>query len=287
MPLRLLKLRWTTACSACGKAQPAGASAWWDSGTRKVTCLPCLAARAEPAPSAWESGRARDSLTPEFQRSPRRELDRGVAAASVGREYRRRKYNREIRTMRAHPRLGRFLLALRGAPWHERAWRAGELGEIEVAASLERGVMEPAIVLHDRRMPGGYGNIDHLVVARSGVFVVDAKGLRGRVRVSTPLLGAPRLMVAGRDRTKLIDGLDRQVETVREALARAGHRAVPVRGAMCFTSAHLPLLGTPRLRGHLLVRREPLVRLLNAQGSLGQDTIELLACTLAAALPSA
>jgi len=38
---------------------------------------------------------------------------------------------------------------------------------------------------------------------------------RGEVRVERPWLGKPKLVVNGRDRTKIVDGLDRQVAAVR------------------------------------------------------------------------
>jgi hypothetical protein len=216
------------------------------------------------------------------------ELDRGRPGASVAREHQRRKSNRETRTREAHPRIGGLLLALSGTPRHETAFRLGELGEKAVAASLERGTKQGlAIVLHDRRMPGGHGNIDHLVIAPTGVFVVDAKDIKGKVRVENPLFGAARLMIAGRNRTKLIDGLDRQVAAVRRALAANNHADVPVQGALCFTKADLPLLGTLKMRGHLLLHRRALIKRLNASGPLGPSAIDTLARTLAGALPPA
>ena len=98
-------------------------------------------------------------------------------------------------------------------------------------------------------MPGGYGNIDHLAIAPSGVFVIDVKNIKGKVRVANPLFGAAKLMVRGRDRTKLIDGLDRQIHAVRRALTASGHPGVPVQGVLCFVSADLPLFGTLNMRG--------------------------------------
>jgi hypothetical protein len=71
--------------------------------------------------------------------------------------------------------------------------------------------------LHNRRMPRGRGDIDHIAVTPSGVFVIDTKDWGGTVRVASPLLGTPQLLVGGRDRTKLVDGLDRQVAAVRAA----------------------------------------------------------------------
>ncbi len=101
----------------------------------------------------------------------------------------------------------------------------------------------------------------------------------------TPLFGQPKLFVAGRDRTKLIDGLDRQVAAVTDALA--GEDIPAVRGVLCFTRAELPLLGTTRVRGHLLLYRKALAKRLNAHGPLDAKRIEAVARQVAAAMPAA
>jgi hypothetical protein len=177
---------------------------------------------------------------------------------------------------------------VREPPQHETSFHRGALGEQAVGASLGRRTADgPAIILHDRRMPAGHGNIDHLAVAPAGVFVIDAKDHHGKIRVATPLFGRPRLMIAGRDRTKLVDGLDRQVAAVRAALADNSHGGVPVQGVFCFTQGDLPLLGTPRIRGHLLLYRKALAKRLNAGGPLAAPGIEPLARLLAAAFPKA
>ncbi len=272
MASRMLKLRRPDVCVVCGATLSAGTWASWDASARKVTCVACQRTTA---------GRAAAETT-------QPELDRGRPAASVAREYQRRKLGRETRTRETHPRIGRVLLALRGAPRHEWAFRRGELGEKAVAATLERRTARgPAVILHDRRMPGGRGNIDHLAVAPVGVFVIDAKAIRGKVRVVGSLFGATRLVINGRDRTKLIDGLDRQVSAVRDALAAGGHPDVPVQGVLCFTTADLPMLGTQKMRGHLLLHPRALAKRLNTSGPMQSSAIELLARALAAALPPA
>jgi hypothetical protein len=183
--------------------------------------------------------------------------------------------------------VGGLLLALGSSPRQESAFHQGELGELAVAASLERRLAHgPAILLHDRRMPRGRGNIDHLAIAPSGVFVIDAKNIHGKVRVVQPLFGNQKLMVAGRDRSRLIDGLDRQVAAVRAALA-ADHPETPVQGVLCFTTADLPLVGTSRMRGHLLLYRRGLTKRLNASGPLGEGAIAAIAHVLADAFPPA
>ena len=141
-------------------------------------------------------------------------------------------------------------------------------------------------MLHDRRMPGGAGNIDHLAVASTGVFVIDAKQWSGKVRVSAPLLGQPRLVIAGRDRTHLLDGFQRQVAAVVATLGPDANQ-LAVHGVLCFTKADLPLLGVTRIRGHALVYRKTLAKVLNRRGPIGTATIERLARKLARDFPAA
>lgn len=216
------------------------------------------------------------------------QLDRGTPGASAAREHARRRRNREARVRRRHPLIGGLLLAIGGAPAHETAWATGERGEQAVARGLEhRTANGPAILLHDRRMPGGYGNIDHLAIAPRGVFVIDTKAIRGRVRVSRPLLGSARLLVKGRDRVHLVNALDRQVAAVCSALARSGRGDVPVQGAFCFTKAELPLFGSSEIRGHRLCSERSLGRRLNAKGALGSEAIDALARVLASSFPPA
>jgi Nuclease-related domain len=272
MGSRRLRLRRADVCAVCAVDMPAGSQGTWDPTNRTVTCPDC-----EPA-APW-------AAVSELDTAP---LDAGQAAASAAREHRRRKSAREQRTQRAHPRLGRLLLALRTAPLHETAFLRGARGEQAVAEYLERRTAgSPTIILHDRRMPRGRGNIDHLGIAPAGVFIIDAKSHRGKVTVVTPIIGAPKLLVAGRDRTSLLDGLDRQVRAVRDALAAIGHPATPIHGVLCFTDADLPLLGTPTIRGHLLLHRKALTKRLTASGPLDPARIEMLAHALASALPPA
>jgi hypothetical protein len=216
------------------------------------------------------------------------ELECGHAGASIEREYMRRKHNRERRTREAHPHIGGLLLAVRGTPQHEVAFHQGAVAERAVAESLAKGTDgRPVITLHNRRMPGGRGDVDHIAVAPSGVYVIDTKDWKGKLQIRTPWFGTPKLFIRGRDCTKLIDGLERQIAAVRTALDRDGHNEIPVRGALCFTQADLPFLRTQKLRGHLLLYRKALVKLLNADGPVQQSEIEQIARQLATALPPA
>lgn len=210
-------------------------------------------------------------------------FDTGVAGASAAREHERRRRRREQTTRERHPHIGGALLRLRGTPQHEEAWARGAAGEEQVAASLEERLAGTGVVLlHDRRVPGTRANIDHLAIAPGGVFVIDAKAISGKVRIETPWFGDQRLLVNGRDRSKLLDGLDRQIAAVREALGPE-HDHLPVRGVLCFTEADLPLLHR-RARGHLLLYRRGLANELSKDGALGTEGIAVVARVLAMSL---
>lgn len=72
-------------------------------------------------------------------------------------------------------------------------WRRGAEGERLTAALLERLPQRRWIVLHDRALGAGRSNVDHLVVGPTGVWLVDSKSYRGRVRA-----GWRSVRVAGR-----------------------------------------------------------------------------------------
>ena len=266
MARRKLKLRRAGSCVRCATSLAVGSEAVWDSDARTVTCLACE--RSSPPPAS--------SSAP---------LSTGHAGASASREHERRRQNRERRIKAKHPRTAALRLALGSAPPHEVAFRQGQVGEESVGALLdERTADGPAVVLHDRRMPGGRGNIDHLAIAPSGVYVIDAKAWQGKVALRTPLLARKKLLIAGRDRTSLIDGLDRQVAAVRAAI---GDDDVAVRGVLCFTRAELPLLRTLTIRSHMLLYRKALSKRINQEGPLSPTAIEQIARKLAANLPPA
>ena len=235
-----------------------------------MTCTPCEGdARSSPAPAP----------------AP---LDPGQPGASLDREHERRKHRRERRTREAHPHIGGLLLALGSAPRHESVFQQGAIAERAVAESLaNRTDRDSVITLHNRRMPGGRGDIDHLAVTPTGVWVIDTKDWSGKVVIDKPWFGTPRLLIRGRDCTKLIVGLERQITAVSTALDGAGDEAIAVQGALCFTEADLPMLKTQTFRGHLLLYRKALAKRLNASGSLSQATIEHVARYLASAFPPA
>ena len=66
-------------------------------------------------------------------------------------------------------------------PQSTRAWAIGAAGEEKLAAELDK--VRGLRLLHDRRIPGTRGNIDHIVIGPAGVFVVDAKNHQGSIRI--------------------------------------------------------------------------------------------------------
>jgi Nuclease-related domain len=63
--------------------------------------------------------------------------------------------------------------------------------ERAVADSLAtRTDSERVSTLHNRRMPSGRGDIDHLAIAPTGVWVIDTKDWKGKVEISAPGSGS-------------------------------------------------------------------------------------------------
>jgi Nuclease-related domain len=93
------------------------------------------------------------------------------------------------------PRLGLVVagLAAVAAGWGLRfrpspdavAWRRGVAGERHTARLLGPLERHGWAVLHDLAVPGSRVNIDHLALGPGGVFVIDIKQYRGRLRLNS------------------------------------------------------------------------------------------------------
>jgi hypothetical protein len=214
------------------------------------------------------------------------ELDRGQAGTSVAREHQRRKDAREAQVRAAHPRVGELLLKVSRAPQREVAFRKGELGELAVGEILNKRAAKGSLrALHDRGMPGRKSNIDHIAVAPTGVYVIDAKHYSGKVRREDRGFRGVRLMINGRDSKKLLEGLGRQVTVVRKALAARGHGDVMVHGVLCFANGDLPRFKTLEIGEYLVVDCRRLGKKLDANGPVAPSAIEAIERALAIALP--
>jgi hypothetical protein len=206
--------------------------------------------------------------------------DPGTPGASAREEHARRKISREQRAHEKHPRIGRLLLALQDEPQHQKGWARGAAGEEQVAKLLAKYLDDGVALLHDRRIPGSRANIDHIAVARSGVWVIDAKRYKGKATIDRPLLGKPKLVINGRDQTRLIDGLDRQVVHVRNAMAQIAPET-PIHGALCFVDTDLPLTATLSLSEYALLYPKALAKRINRDGPASDSAVRAVARALA------
>jgi hypothetical protein len=166
----------------------------------------------------------------------------GAAGSSARREYERRKAKDEERLRQRWGKLGGIAVALSDEKQSTRAWAAGAVGEERLGARLDSLVSDSIAVLHDRRIPGSKANIDHIAITASGVWVIDAKRYKGRpeLKIEGGILRprAEKVLVGRRDCTKLVDGVLKQVDLVREVVS-----GIPVTGALCFVDADWPLIG--------------------------------------------
>lgn len=272
--VKRMRLRYAGTCSRCGTSLEAGATADYDRTSKTVACVECPARRAMPERGEG-SAAPRHAITPEAP--PELEVVDGTAGGSAAQEFGRRHEARQQRIQTNHPRIGKFLLAVFDDPQSTTAWATGAVGEQRLGEMLAGIAGSTVRVLHDRRIPKTTANIDHLVVCSSGIFVVDAKRYRDarpELRVEGGLF-RPRqelLMVGGRDRTKLVEGMHKQVGLVRAALANEPD--VPVRGVLCFVDADWPLIGGSfAVQGIDVLWMKKLKAMLTTPGELGADQI--------------
>ncbi|MFC8886587.1 nuclease-related domain-containing protein [Streptomyces cinereoruber] len=95
-------------------------------------------------------------------------------------------------------------------------WAAGAAGERATAARLAPLARSGWTVLHDRALPTGRANLDHLLISPSGVVIVlDSKRWSARYPLSVT---GGRLMHGSQDVTARLNGLRHEAATVARAL---------------------------------------------------------------------
>jgi hypothetical protein len=252
MEARVIRLRYPGICLKCATALPRGVEAWWDPQQKTVTCPPCANGQP-PDPFAVPN------------------ISASSPGASAQREYERRSARREQQVRKNHPVLGGLILATGTEPNSTSAWSKGAQGERSLGAMLDD--LSCVVALHDRRIPRSRANLDHLVVAPSGVWVIDAKHYKGLIeRRQTGFLGtdASQLFVGGRNRSNLIEGVRRQIDAVRQVLEDS---AVQVTGAVCFIDGDWSLLAHAfTVDGVCVHHRKSLRRALGRDGTLKSST---------------
>jgi hypothetical protein len=180
--------------------------------------------------------------------NPPPRIDPGRAGASARREHDRRLAKREAANKeRWGERVGGWVTRFGVVPQSTAAWGIGARGEELLAEAFAK--VPNVVALHDRKVLGTRGNIDHIVVAPAGVFVVDAKHIDGLIEVRdyggffrTDL----RLTVGRRNKSHLARNMDSQVDAVLEALNSAD-LLVPceVKAVLCFVEGSWPIFRPP------------------------------------------
>jgi hypothetical protein len=198
----------------------------------------------------------------------------------------RRKSKDEERLRERWGRFGGIAVALSDERQSTQAWERGAIGEERLGARLDSLVSDDVVVLHDRRIPGSRANIDHIVITRAGIWVIDAKRYKGRpeLRIEGGIL-RPRtemLLVGRRDCTNLVDGVLGQVQLVQEHVG-----PITVTGALCFVDADWPLVGGSfTTRGVQVLWPRRLAKLLGAHAE-GEIDVDAVTNQVAARFPPA
>ena len=278
---KVMRLRRADTCVQCETALPASTTASWDAESRTVTCMDCVGAVVATEQSAPPA----ETPTPEPAPDPNRF---GQAGASAQREYDRRQQSRSDRIDRKWGRLAGVVKFMTDDPQSTKAWEKGSVGEQRLAAGLAKRLGDRAVLIHDRKIPGTRANIDHIVVAATGIWIVDAKKYKGKVErrdVGGWFKTDLRLYVGGRDRTKLCEGMTRQVAAVRTAV---GDLDVPVHPVLCFVDADWSFFAKPfELHGVSVTWGKALSEKAGSPGPLSPDEVLTIAETLVAKLPPA
>lgn len=282
MPRNLIRLRYSGSCSVCNRALEVGSLAHWNREQRCVTCESCRNAEgSDPEPELQTC--AEDSL-PATQ-AEATTIDNGVAGASARAEFERRHKLREAKIDKKWGSLAGVVKFLSDDPPQITAWAKGSEGERRLGANLERETADRAIILHDRKVPRTRGNIDHIAVAPSGIWVIDAKNYRGLVEhrdVGGWFRRDLRIMVGGRDQTKLAEGLKWQIDAVKKAIPTS---SAPVTGVLCFTDAQWRLFAKPFRHGEIWVTwPKTVIDMILMPTILGPDDITQIAAQLSQAL---
>lgn len=263
MASRLIRLRYATTCAQCGRALAPNTNAWWDAGAKAASCERCR-------PQAPADARV------------------GVAGGSAMRTAASKRARREAHVRAAHPHIGGFLLAVTDEPQDIKNWEKGGVGEQKLGAGLDGLAAKGVLTLHDRLRPGGgQANIDHVAIGPSGVWVIDAKRYTGQVRtkdVGGWLRRDVRLFVGRRDCTKLLEGVQKQVDAVRRTLGDEW-ADVPVRSMLCFVDTDWQWFAKPfELAGVLVTWPRAARERVSGPGPICKTDIDVIAGRLDARL---
>ncbi|MFI7536549.1 nuclease-related domain-containing protein [Streptosporangium sp. NPDC049376] len=132
-----------------------------------------------------------------------------------------------------------------------RTWRKGAIGERRTARMLRPLGRHGYTVLHDRALPSGRANVDHLVIGKTGVFVVDTKNWhRGKRLVRR----GRSVRVGGASGGQIVRPVLYEAGRVADTLTRELGRRVIVVPVVAVHGADMPLLRVAKASGVPLLR---------------------------------
>ena len=159
-----------------------------------------------------------------------------------------------------------------------------------MAARLAQVSNKGVISLHDRKIPGSKANIDHIAVGPSGIFVIDAKVVSGKIsaRATGPIFnrGPTKLFVGGREKSHDVQGMARQVATVREALDDLPWATeLPIIPMLTLVGAEVGLFAGPlTVQGVWVGWPKVMARTVSRPGPLSPEVVHEVARTIATKL---
>jgi hypothetical protein len=182
-------------------------------------------------------------------------------------------------------------------------WGSGRVGRIarsfldgsasQSVETLERRTDrnrdEQAVVLHSRRLPRSGQVVDHIVVAPSGVWVIDSNSSTGKVterNVGGWFKQESQLCLDDTDQTRLLDAIGRASDAVEWELGHLDVSGLTLDRVICFTAAEWPRVFAKPLRISDTWVTWPgnLAELIVADGPLDVSAISTVAAHLDASL---
>lgn len=202
-----------------------------------------------------------------------------------------RRVSREQREQQLAERgaVGRLAGRMGAVPSSTKAWMRGTLAERRLGTRLDNELAACAVVLHERE-PAGCGAIDHLVVAATGIWVIDAVHDHGSVeRRRSGVAGEEgvHLTIDGTDRGDLVAAALDRVAAVRAAIEPIGFDWVDLHPVLCFTNADKGLLARPfEIDGVWVTWAKALVDRIAGPGAVDPEAMAVLAGELGHRLPA-
>ena len=325
--IRQIVLQQPAECSSCGEQMVIGSLAKVDEKLGCVTCASCSVQDEPEVYESEGPGTPGGSAQREFERRRNREKQAAqrqrpirfsfVAAAAIGGYIAVQIVAGILNgTLRAHTTtpikpplppptahgLGILFAVIAGtsmarALWGRRqstySWASGAKGERTVAVRLAQLSSKGVLSIHDRRIPGSKANVDHIAVGPSGIYVIDTKVVSGKIsaRAIGPIWnrGPVKLFVGGRDKTKDIEGMGRQVSAVKNALNDLPWATgVTVTPMLALVGANVGILENPRqVQGVWVCWPKAMARTVSRPGPLSPEVVSQLARTIAVRLSEA